>query len=194
MFDRLDIFVDFATLFSCSYLVDIDAFRSENHKRHSEHSVGSRSENFKHFVAVSYGEKHLGSLGTSDPVTLGLLKRISPVYLFKSFEQTLRISRYSKTPLIHHLLFHRISTADRHSFTYLIIGKDCSELGTPVDHSVAKIGYTIVHKYVALFFFAHRFPLCRGELNILACGRITADAALLFKIGLKIFYRHGLIE
>ncbi len=172
----------------------IFAFGSEHHECDAKHRIGACGENFKFYVGTVDGETHLRSLRPSYPVALGLFQGIGPVNGIKAVEQTLGVGRHAQTPLIHELLLHRITAADRHSLAHLVVGKHGAELRTPVYHRVAQIGYAVVHQSVALLLFVHGFPLIGREVQFLAAGSIDALASFFFKMLHKVGNGHRAVE
>ena len=86
VFDRGNVFVDGLALLRCSNFLHIGAFRGEDHECNTEDCVGTRSENFKLYIAVSYLESHLCTLGAAYPVTLCLLERVGPIQTVETLQ------------------------------------------------------------------------------------------------------------
>ena len=124
---------------------------------------------------------HFRTFRTSYPIALCFFQRICPIYSLQSVKQTLCICRYSQTPLIHQFLFYRISSAQRHSFTYFIICQYGSQFRTPIHHRITQISQAIIHQYITLFLICHFLPFCRGKLQIFGTCCIYFATSVFFK-------------
>ena len=72
---RLDILIDFCTLFRSSKHVYIFAFRCQHHESHTHHCIGTCSKYFHHYILVAGNRKlHFCTLATADPVTLSFFQ------------------------------------------------------------------------------------------------------------------------
>ena len=138
-------------------------------------------------------ETHFGPFRTTDPVALSFLERVGPVEFIETVEQTLGIGRDAETPLVHEFLFNRVASTDRHTLADLVVGENCSEFRTPVDHSVAQIGNTIVHQGVAFLFFIHFGPLSGGEIQLLRAYGVHTFRAVFFEMSHEVGHRHCLV-
>ena len=175
------IFIYCFTLFGSNEFFNIFTFRCEHHECHTKDCIGTGCENFKIEILSYHLEIHFSTLRTSNPVALCFFKRVGPVDCVKTVEKTLCISRHTQTPLVHHLLLHRISTTYRHTLAHLVVGKHCAEFRTPVDHCLATISNTVVHQHVALLLFAHCVPFGSREVHFLAACSLHAFRAVLLE-------------
>ena len=114
-------------------------------------------------IAVFHAEAHFRTLRTTNPVTLRLFERVGPLHGIQPVQQTLCVGRYAQAPLLHLLLYHRVSAAFAHAVHHFVIGQHRAQLRTPVHHHFAHIGYAVVHQHFLLLFPAHGRPFGRTE-------------------------------
>ena len=174
--------INSSTLISSNHFIHIDALRSQYHKRNTEDGIGTCGENQQALVAIGDGESHFGTLTVANPIALGLLDGLGPLDGVQITQETTGIGRYTQAPLAHHLLLHRITTADGNTLAHLIVGKHCTQLGTPVHHRVAKIGDAIVHEHIIFLNLGHGVPLIGSELVGAVGMCIATVGAMFFKV------------
>ena len=91
-------------------------------------------------------------------------------------------------------MHHRIASAQRHALAHLIVGKHSAELGAPVYHCVAAIGYAEIHEHIVFLNFRESLPLFGSEFVVaVGCG-IAAFSAIFFKMLHKFLYGLSFIE
>ena len=151
-------------LFVANNHFNILAFRGKHHECNTENSIGTSGENLQIKVFTCYREKHFCSLTISNPIALSFLYGITPFHSVKVTKKTTGISTNTQTPLIHQLLFHRITTTQRYSFAHFIVGKHCTKFRTPIHHCITKVSNAIVHEHIVLFLLAVSIPLFSSEI------------------------------
>ena len=187
------ILVDFSLLSLSCQLRNEFALRRKNHESNTEHSIGTGCEDGEVLVRVLNRELHLSTLRASNPVALSLLDRIAPLNGIQSVEQTLSISRYTETPLLHLTLYNRITATDTHSIDNLIIGKHGTKTGTPVYHGLTKVSNAVVHQSLLLLLLRLGIPLIGSERQFLTLSNINTLRTLLLKVLDKLLYRLSLL-
>ena len=193
MFYTVQIFVYSFLLIRGDYLFYIIAFGSQYHKSNPENRIGTRRKYGKLHIGIHHLKLHFGSLGTTYPVLLGLFKRICPIYFIQTFQQTLSVCRYPKTPLTHHFLFHRISPSYGNALAHLVVGKHGSQLRTPVYHRITQIGNAVIHQYFLLFFLRFTIPFFGRERKFFAASCIHSFCTCRFESLYKFFYGTSLL-
>src|SRR5574344_91543 len=171
-----------------SKAIHIITLRSKNHESDTEHCIRTRCKNSNGLLRILYMELYFSTFRTTYPVTLCLFYRIGPVYFIKTVEQTLCISRDTKTPLTPLTLNDRITTTDTKSVYNFIIGKNSAQTSTPVYHCFTKIGDTIVHKSLLLLFLIHSFPLLSRTAEIFGLSYVKILSTFIIKMLYKFFY------
>ena len=76
-------------LTGCCDLGHVVALGCQHHKCNTKHGVGAGGEYREFDVAVLDGEFHFCSLGTANPVALGVFQRVGPVNGVQTVEQSL---------------------------------------------------------------------------------------------------------
>ena len=181
-------------LFGGGDFVHIFAFGSKHHKSNTKNRIGTSGEYFEVYIISSFdGKMHFCSFATTYPVALCFLERVGPIDGVKSLKQAFGICTHTQTPLVHHFLLYRVTAAERYAFGYFVIGQYRSQFGTPIDHGVAEICYTIVHQHVRLLLAIHRLPFVGGESKYLRRGcRSVGIGTFLFETCHKFGDGHGL--
>ena len=83
------IFVNSSLLLGSGELLNELALGSQYHECHTEDGVGTCGEDGEVEVLTCHLKLHLGTFRTANPVLLGLLDRVAPLYCVQSVEQTL---------------------------------------------------------------------------------------------------------
>ena len=156
-------------------------FRSQYHKRYTEHRIGTGSKDGKFQIAVFYLEAYFRTLRATNPVTLGFFQRFRPVDRIKPVEQTLCIRRHAQTPLTHFFLHHRITATHRYTVYHFIVSQYRSQLRTPVYHRFTQVSNTVVHQSLLLFFFSLSFPFISRKTQFFTASNVQSLCSLLFK-------------
>ena len=141
---------DFRLLPICREKLHKVAFRSQDHECHTEDSVNPRGEYgnvMLLFPAIAL-EDNLAAPGLTDPVTLHLLERISPVNLVKTVQKPTGVCGDPQLPLHHLLLLDREASSHGQAILHLVIGEHCSKTRAPVDGSLSLICDTVIHQHV----------------------------------------------
>ena len=167
------------------------ALGRQHHEGDAEDGVGSGGEDGYGFVAALDAELHFGAFGAAYPVALGLFERVGPVKAVEAVEQALCVGRHAQAPLPHHFLHHGEAAAHRHAVHHLVVGQHGPQLGAPVDHGVAQVGYAVVHQRLAAGVGVHGFPLVGREAELGAACHVEVGRAAPVEVGLKVGYGHG---
>src|SRR5258705_8505598 len=108
----------------------------EHHVRRAIDRVRTRRE----YAYFALGTVHLlrlkgdlGTLRTSDPVSLRGLGGLGPIDVIEILEQPRRVIADAEEPLLEQALLHRRAASLAVAADYLLIGKDGLVLGAPVD-------------------------------------------------------------
>ena len=182
LFGGFDVGCHFIAAVGCRQPVHQFAFGRQHHERYAEDGVGACGEYGECHVAVFHAELHLRAFRSAYPVALRLFERVGPVNAVKPVEQALGVGRYAETPLLHFLLYYRISSALRNAVHHFVVGQNGAQLGTPVHHRLAQIGYAVVHEHFLAFFFAHGLPLFGREAEFFGAGGVESFRSLTFEV------------
>ncbi len=193
--DGVEVGVNCGALLRSGDFVDVLALGSEHHEGDAEDRVGACGEYLQgEVVAAVDGEAHLGAFGAAYPVALRLLDGVRPVYAVEALQKALGICRHAEAPLPHLLLLHGVAAAHGETFAHLVVGQDGAQLGTPVHHRVAQIGYAVVHQHVALLLGRHGAPFGSGERQLLGARCVDTLGAVSGEVLRELLHGHGAVS
>ena len=173
----LDILLDGGAVLARRQVEGPFVLGGDDHEGHAENRVGTRGENLQFAVAALDVEEDLRTDRAADPVALNLLERVAPGQRVESVQHALGVGRHAQQPLLHALLLHGVSAADRKSVAHLVVGQHGTQFRAPVDHRVGAERQTVVLQHLLPAGVVPAVPFVGREVHFGRAGGVQPFVA-----------------